>query len=132
MKISIGSDHRGINLKTFLITTFSDHVWHDVGTHTTERVDYPNYAQQVCTSVLNGSCQRGVLICGTGVGMAMAANRHPPGTDRINTQRDARTRRAARAIVHVTVHKAQLRNTGMLTTVVIAIKAGTRPLPKTV
>ena len=77
MKISIGSDHRGVTLKSQVIESFPNHDWSDVGVGGMDRVDYPDYARLVCEKILNGDGERGVLICGTGVGMAMAANRHP-------------------------------------------------------
>ena len=47
-----------------------------MGCHTSDSVDYPEYANLVCNVVLNGEAERGILICGTGIGMSMAANRH--------------------------------------------------------
>ncbi len=75
MKISIGADHRGFELKAHLVQSFSDHSWIDVGTSSTARVDYPIYAKQVCDNVRTGKADRGLLICGSGAGMAIAANR---------------------------------------------------------
>ena len=48
----------------------------DFGTHSTEPVNYPEYAHKACAAVQNGECQRGILICGTGLGMSIAANKH--------------------------------------------------------
>lgn len=76
MKISIGSDHRGFALKQELISYFDTLDWIDVGTENQKRVDYPIYAQKVCNLMLNGTCDRGILLCGSGVGMAIAANRY--------------------------------------------------------
>ncbi len=75
MKISIGADHRGFDLKAHLIEALSEHTWFDVGTNDTKRVDYPPFAKEACASVLRGKAERGLLICGSGAGMAIAANR---------------------------------------------------------
>lgn len=76
MKISIGADHRGFYLKTIIIERCSDIEFCDVGTHDERRTDYPLYAQDVCKHVLTGAADAGILICGSGQGMAIAANRH--------------------------------------------------------
>jgi ribose 5-phosphate isomerase B len=75
MKITIGSDHRGYKLKEFLKKNFHEHEWIDVGTYSEDRVDYPIFAQKVCENILGGQAQFGVLICGSGVGISIAANR---------------------------------------------------------
>lgn len=76
MKISIGSDHRGYELKQYLITNFLDIEWLDVGTNNAnERVDYPIFAKKVCDFVLVNKSALGILICGSGVGISIAANR---------------------------------------------------------
>lgn len=75
MKISIGSDHRGYELKTFLKQNLPDIVWSDEGSFSAERVDYPVFAKKVCDSVLSGDVERGILICGSGIGMSIASNR---------------------------------------------------------
>ena len=49
---------------------------HDLGCHSTESVDYPDYAREVCERVIHDSDTRGILICGTGIGMSLAANKH--------------------------------------------------------
>lgn len=78
-KIAIGSDHRGYEIKRALtsLKEIGDHaiVWVDVGSETSERSDYPLYAQKVAKLVQKGEVNSGVLLCGTGVGMAIAANR---------------------------------------------------------
>lgn len=76
MKIGIGADHRGYDLKQFLMQSFPDYIWLDEGTHSTERTDYPLYAHKVCKAILAGTISCGILLCGTGVGMAIAANRY--------------------------------------------------------
>jgi ribose 5-phosphate isomerase B len=78
MKIAIGADHRGYELKEYLKNNLNNSFnikWVDVGTHDIKRTDYPLYTLPVCLEVLQGSVQAGILICGTGVGMAIAANR---------------------------------------------------------
>ena|ERR1700674_798199 len=79
MKITIGSDHAGFELKHFLITRLiqDGHQINDVGTHNMEPVDYPDYAEAVGLSVLRGESERGILICGSGVGASVAANKIP-------------------------------------------------------
>ena len=77
MKISIGSDHRGLELKTRIIKNLRNVSWFDVGTATKERTDYPIFAKKVCKDILSGESERGVLICGSGIGMSIAANRFP-------------------------------------------------------
>jgi ribose 5-phosphate isomerase B len=77
MKIIIGSDHRGFVLKAEVMQAFQNYEWVDVGVYSKERSDYPIIAQQLCTRLLDGEAERGVLICGSGVGISMAANRFP-------------------------------------------------------
>ena len=77
MKVLIASDHAGYELKEALKEAFAqDFECVDYGTFSTESVDYPDFAHKVATDVANGSYQYGVLICGTGNGMAMSANKH--------------------------------------------------------
>ncbi len=78
MRISIGSDHRGTHIKSRL-TSFlqtSGHDVNDVGTDNDSAVDYPDFAAVVCRDVASGDSERGILICGTGIGMAIAANKY--------------------------------------------------------
>ena len=75
MKISIGADHRGFKLKAFIINYFKEIQWTDVGTDSEERTNYPPFAQKVCHDVLTGRVDCGIVICGSGVGVSMAANR---------------------------------------------------------
>lgn len=79
MKITIGSDHAGFALKRVLIDHLqkSSHQLTDVGTDSTEPVDYPDYAEAVARGVLHGGTERGILICGSGVGASVAANKIP-------------------------------------------------------
>ena len=77
--IALGADHAGWELKealkAWLIET--GHQILDFGTHSPESVDYPDYALQVAESVASGKAERGLLVCGTGIGMAMTANKVP-------------------------------------------------------
>src|SRR3954464_9535066 len=79
MKITIGSDHAGFALKRALIDHLqkSGHQLTDVGTDSTAPVDYPDYAEAVARGVLQGGTERGILICGSGVGASVAANKIP-------------------------------------------------------
>jgi len=79
MKITIGSDHAGFALKKVLIEHLqkSAHQLTDVGTDSTAPVDYPDYAEAVARGVLHGGTERGILICGSGVGASVAANKIP-------------------------------------------------------
>jgi RpiB/LacA/LacB family sugar-phosphate isomerase len=79
MRITIGSDHAGFDLKTLLIGYLqqSGHQLKDVGTSNTQPVDYPDFAEAVSLSVLRGDSERGILICGSGVGASVAANKIP-------------------------------------------------------
>ncbi len=75
--IAVGCDHAGFKMKA-VIEKFLDErgdEYRDFGTFTEESCDYPDIAKIVCTSVLSGECERGILICGTGIGMSIAANR---------------------------------------------------------
>lgn len=77
MEIALGADHAGFPLKERVkqeLKAHGHHV-HDVGTASGEPVDYPDFAAQVGREVSRGQAQRGILVCGTGLGMAMAANK---------------------------------------------------------
>ena len=79
MKIVLGSDHAGFELKESL-RTFIESLGHevvDVGTHSTESVDYPDYAEKVARAVISGDVDRGIMLCGSGVGASIAANKVP-------------------------------------------------------
>lgn len=76
MKISIGSDHRGLELKHFLQKALPNITWHDVGALDAHRSDYPEFAELVCKEIIQSKAAAGVLICGSGIGMSIAANRH--------------------------------------------------------
>jgi ribose 5-phosphate isomerase B len=79
MKITIGSDHAGFALKKVLLEYLqkNGHQLNDVGTDSTAPVDYPDYAEAVARGVLQGGSERGILICGSGVGASVAANKIP-------------------------------------------------------
>jgi ribose 5-phosphate isomerase B len=74
----VGSDHGGFEFKEMIISFLReiDQQVEDVGCYSTESVDYPDFADKVCAKVQSGECERGILICGTGIGMSIAANRH--------------------------------------------------------
>lgn len=78
MKVVIGADHGGFELKEFLKNNFvySDISWLDVGTYDSESCDYPVIADKVAEVILNKQADIGVLICGSGIGISIAANRH--------------------------------------------------------
>lgn len=77
-KVALASDHAGFGLKEII----KEHLLGrgvtpvDLGTDSVQSVDYPDYARKVCEAVLSGSSDRGILICGTGLGMSMMANRY--------------------------------------------------------
>ena len=77
MKIAIGSDHRGLELKQKVIKLVTDagNEYKDFGAYSEARVDYPNIAEAVGKTVASGQYDRGILICGTGIGMCIAANK---------------------------------------------------------
>lgn len=79
MKIAISADHAGFRLKDELIQ-FIESLGHEVtdyGCNCADSVDYPDYALEVCQKVVAGEADRGILICGTGIGMTIAANKVP-------------------------------------------------------
>lgn len=77
MKIAIGSDHAGFRLKEFLKDFLRESECEvvDFGTDSEESVDYPDFAFKVCESIVKQDVQFGILICGTGLGMSIAANK---------------------------------------------------------
>jgi ribose 5-phosphate isomerase B len=79
MRVAIGSDHAGYELKECLESFLVDlgHEVIDLGTHSTDPVDYPDYAEAVGKEVLGGGAERGLLICGSGIGVCVAANKMP-------------------------------------------------------
>jgi len=79
MKVAIAADHEGYNLKRILIAfvTGLGHEVQDLGTNSTAPVDYPDYAEAASRAVLEGRVERGIVICGSGVGATVAANKLP-------------------------------------------------------
>ena len=77
-RVALASDHAGFQLKEFI----KEHLAGrgvaplDLGTDTTQSVDYPDYAKKVCEKILDGGAEKGILICGTGLGMSIMANRY--------------------------------------------------------
>lgn len=79
MRIAIASDHAGVDRKREVADALrtAGHEVDDLGTHTTAPVDYPDYAERLGLAVIEGRAERGVLICGSGVGASVAANKIP-------------------------------------------------------
>ncbi len=77
-KIVIGCDHAGFAIKNKVAEHIRELGYEcvDVGTYSADSCHYPVYAQAVCKKILDGECELGILICGTGIGMSMAANKH--------------------------------------------------------
>ncbi len=77
MRIAIGGDHRGLDLKQFIIKLVTEmgHNYEDFGCFTTDPVDYPDIAKKVAEAVARGDFKHGILICDTGIGMSIAANK---------------------------------------------------------
>ena len=76
--IAIGCDHGGLNVKNALCEHLKDRGLEvcDFGTFDTASIDYPDIAKKVCTAVQKGEAEKGILVCGTGIGMSIAANKH--------------------------------------------------------
>ena len=79
MRVAVGADHAGFGLKERLTEWLSKqgHEVIDLGTHSTEPVDYPDYAEAVGRAVLDDRAERGLIVCGSGVGACIAANKLP-------------------------------------------------------
>ena len=77
MKITIGADHGGYLLKNLIVDHLknNDHQVQDCGAHTSDSVDYPNFAKEVTSSITGENAELGILVCGSGIGMSMAANK---------------------------------------------------------
>lgn len=75
--IAIGSDHGGYELKKEIIAYLEDNnlEYKDYGTYTPDSCDYPVYAKKVARAILSGECEKGILICGTGIGISITANK---------------------------------------------------------
>jgi ribose 5-phosphate isomerase B len=99
MKIAVGNDHRGCELKVKVIEAITEagHTVHDFGCYTEDSVDYPDIAVQVAEGVASGKFDRGILICGTGIGMCIAANK-------------VRGIRAAQCYNTFTAHRSRMHN----------------------
>ena len=78
MKIAIGCDHAGFAIKNVIIEHITKKGYEvaDVGTNSAESCHYPIYAHALCQKIQSGECELGILICGTGIGMSIAANKH--------------------------------------------------------
>ncbi|MDD3021955.1 MAG: ribose 5-phosphate isomerase B [Alphaproteobacteria bacterium] len=78
MNIVLGSDHGGFALKKEIVQFLvrEGHQVNDVGCHSEESVDYPDFADKVCAEIIEGRSSCGILVCGTGIGMSIAANRY--------------------------------------------------------
>jgi len=79
MLIAIGSDHAGLEMKIEIIAIMKElgHTYTDYGTNTPQSVDYPDFGEKVAIDVSTGSAESGILICGTGIGMSIVANKFP-------------------------------------------------------
>ena len=79
MKVAIGADHAGFHMKQQIVSWLADSRFEvlDLGTDSTEPADYPDFAEAVAAAVIDGRAERGVLICGSGVGACIAANKIP-------------------------------------------------------
>ena len=77
MNIAVGSDHAGFEMKNFLLPLIRErgHEVLDLGTHNTQPVDYPDYAEAVGRAIREHRAERGIVICGSGVGASIAANK---------------------------------------------------------
>jgi ribose 5-phosphate isomerase B len=97
LAVAFGADHAGVELKDILAVALREEGFavHDLGTSGTEPVDYPDYAYRVAAAVADGTAQIGVLVCATGIGMSIAANRH--AAIRCALAHDVTTARLSRA-----------------------------------
>ncbi|HWS29565.1 MAG TPA: RpiB/LacA/LacB family sugar-phosphate isomerase [Clostridia bacterium] len=75
MKIAIGNDQHGLAYKRLIMEAYPEHEYMDVGAMDETPVSYPDYAETAAVLVMKGKCDRAILICGTGIGMAIAANK---------------------------------------------------------
>ena len=75
--IAIGNDHAGFELKDAVISVLNELglEYKDFGCYNTDKAEYPVYAQKVADSIISGECERGILLCGTGIGISIAANK---------------------------------------------------------
>ena len=79
MKIALASDHAGFNLKALLVDTLTaaGHEVTDLGPDDTDSVDYPDYGARLADHIAQGNAERGIAICGSGIGISIAVNRNP-------------------------------------------------------
>jgi ribose 5-phosphate isomerase B len=79
MKVAVGADHGGFHLKASILEylTKSGHTVQDLGTFSSDPTDYPDHARSVANAVIDGSSDRGIVLCGSGVGACVAANKFP-------------------------------------------------------
>lgn len=79
LKLALGADHAGYKLKQVIINFLSEHqiFYHDYGTFSDKSVDYPDFAHLVAKSLIDGNANYGILICGSGNGVNMTANKYP-------------------------------------------------------
>lgn len=79
MRVAIGCDHAGVSLKNEILPVLKELAigWKDFGTTTEESVDYPDFGEKVSEEVSKGNFERAILICGTGIGMSIVANKFP-------------------------------------------------------
>ncbi len=75
MKIALASDHAGFELKETIKDFLTEHEVIDFGTHSTESMDYPDTGFKAAEAIARGECERGILICGSGLGMSIVANK---------------------------------------------------------
>ena len=97
MKIALGADHAGSEAKDRLVArlTAAGHDVSDCGCQGSDSVDYPDYAEAVARRVAAGEAERGILVCGTGIGMSIAANKvHGARAAKVNDPEEARLARA--------------------------------------
>lgn len=73
--VLIASDHAGFELKELLKKMLTEVEWVDEGPHSADRTDYPDYAEKVAAKIASGAIKQGVLVCGSGIGMCIAANK---------------------------------------------------------
>ena len=79
MKIALACDHGGLNLKKSIIAYLKEHGYEvvDYGTNTTDSCDYPDYALPAAEAVASGECDKGIVVCSTGIGVSIVANKVP-------------------------------------------------------
>ncbi|MGZ3695681.1 MAG: ribose 5-phosphate isomerase B [Bdellovibrionota bacterium] len=75
MKLAIASDHAGLHLKKHLIDELKEVTFTDFGPQTADSVDYPDFAEKACRAVVDKKCDAAILVCGTGLGMSISANK---------------------------------------------------------